>query len=266
MPKFLLRRIIVENQEMGGIGFTCGHWPLDPEKPTLIFIHGAASNNAFWNHQVTYFSEIVNAVAVDLPGHGASPGPGREKVSEYADAVLNFIDLIRAPRPIPCGLSMGGAITQQLLVSHHQRFTAGILINTGARLKVLPSIFDTIEKNYGDFVNMLFSFAISPKNSSGKLRTEIEASTICRPAVASGDFRACNGFNVSDALGSIEIPVLVMAASDDNLTPVKYGAFLANSINHAELITIQDAGHFSPLEKPLEVNQAINDFLIRTLP
>jgi pimeloyl-ACP methyl ester carboxylesterase len=260
------RGFIMVNREMGGIGFTSGHWPLDPEKPTLIFIHGAASNNTFWNPQVKYFAEIMNTVAIDLPGHGASQSPGKEKVSDYAAAVLDFIDMIQAPRPIPCGLSMGGAITQQLLVSHKGRFPAGILINTGARLKVLPLIFETIAKNYDDFVKTLIvPFAISGKSNAKALRPEIEASTICQPAVASGDFRACDDFNVTDALGLIDVPVLVLTATDDKLTPVKYGTFLANSIKNAELVTIQDAGHFSPLEKPLEVNQAINDFLTRTL-
>lgn len=250
---------------MGGIGFTSGHWPLDPKKPTLIFIHGAASNNAFWKSQIIFFSDIVNTVSIDLPGHGTSQYPGKEKVSDYAEAVLNFIDLIQAPRPIPCGLSMGGAITQQLLVSHGDRFPAGILINTGARLKVIPLIFETIEKNYRDFVEMLFAFAISRKSNVEKLRAEIEASTICQPAVASGDFRACDGFNVTDALGQIEVPVLVLTATDDNLTPLKFGTFLATSIKNAELVTIQDAGHFSPIEKPNEVNIAIKDFLTRSL-
>jgi len=250
---------------MGGIGFTSGHWPLDPEKPTLIFIHGAASNNAFWKSQVIFFSEIMNTVAIDLPGHGTSQSPGMEKISDYAEAVLNFIDLIQAPRPIPCGLSMGGAITQQLLVSHGDRFPAGILINTGARLKVLPLIFETIEKDYREFIEMLFAFAISRKSRGETLRAEIEASTICQPAVASGDFRACDGFNVMDALGVIEVPVLVLTATDDNLTPLKFGSFLAAGIKNAELVTIQDAGHFSPIEKPNEVNMAIKDFLTRTL-
>jgi pimeloyl-ACP methyl ester carboxylesterase len=255
----------LENREMGGIGFTSGLWPLDPEKPTLIFIHGAASNNTFWKSQIMFFSEIVNTVAIDLPGHGTSQSSGKEKVSDYAEAVLNLIDLIQAPRPIPCGLSMGGAITQQLLVSHGDRFPAGILINTGARLKVIPLIFETIDKNYSNFVEMLFAFAISEKSSAEKLRTEIEACTICQPSVASGDFRACDGFNVMDELGLIEVPVLVLTATDDKLTPLKYATFLANSIKYAELVTIRDAGHFSPIEKPIEVNQAINDFLTRIL-
>ncbi len=250
---------------MGGIGFTAGQWPLDSEKPTLIFIHGAASNNGFWKSQLNYFSETINAIAIDLPGHGTSQSPGKEKISDYADAVLDFIDLIQAPRPIPCGLSMGGAITQQLLLSHKDRFPAGILINTGARLKVLPLVFETIEKDYGNFEEMLFTFVISEKNSTEKLRAEIKACTISQSAIASGDFRACNDFNAMDKLGVIQVPVLVLTATDDMLTPIKYGSFLANNIKNAELVTIQDAGHFSPMEKPLEVNLAINDFLTRNI-
>ena len=256
----------MEYRIIGEIGFTCGRWPLDPNKPTLILIHGAGSNHAFWNPQVEYFSDIANVVAVDLPGHGTSPGNGKGTISEYADAVLNFIDAMQAPRPIPCGLSMGGAITQQLLISHPGRFPAGILMNTGARLKVLPSIIETIEKNYEAFIALLFSFTISPKNDTEELRSQIIAGTKCEPAVAAGDFRACDGFNASDALGSIDVPVLVLAADDDKLTPVKYGAFLANSIKHSELVTITDAGHFSNLEKPAEVNRAIADFLNRIFP
>lgn len=256
----------MENRTTGDIGFSCGHWPPNPAKPTLILIHGAGSNHAFWNPQVEYFSEIVNVLAVDLPGHGTSPGTGRVKISEYADDVLNYIEAIQAPRPIPCGLSMGGAITQQLLISHPDRFQAGILMNTGARLRVLPSIIETIEKDYESFITMLFSFTISPKNDTEALRSEIQAGVKSRPDIAAGDFRACDGFNASDALGSIDVPVLVLAASDDKLTPVKYGEFLAKNINKGELITIQDAGHFSNLEKPAEVNRAIGDFLSRIFP
>jgi pimeloyl-ACP methyl ester carboxylesterase len=255
----------MEHREIGDIGFTAGLWPLDPEKPTLIFIHGAASNKAFWNKQVTYFSEIVNTLAIDLPGHGTSRGTGKEKVSDYAEAVLDFIDRIHAPRPIPCGMSMGGAITQHLLISHGDRFPAGILINTGARLKVLPLVFETIEKDYANFVEMLFTFVISEKNSTAKLRAELKACTISQSAIASGDFRACNDFNVMDNLGVIQVPVLVLTATDDMLTPLKYGTFLANNLKDAELVTIQDASHFSPIEKPFEVNQAINGFLTRNI-
>ncbi len=255
----------MEDREAGGIGFISGHWPLDPDKPTLVFIPGATLINVFWESQVKSLTEFANTVAVDLPGHGTSQSPGKENISDYAQSVMDFIDLIKAPRPIPCGLSMGGAITQQLLINNRDRFPAGILINTGARLKVMPLIFETIEKSYSDFVEMLCVLAISRKRDAEKLRAGIEACSKCQPDVALGDFRACDSFDVMEKLSLIEVPVLVLTATDDNLTPFKYGTFLEKNIKNAKLVNIEDAGHLSPIEKPHKVNKAIRDFLCQTV-
>jgi pimeloyl-ACP methyl ester carboxylesterase len=253
----------MENREIGGIWFISGHWPLDPDKPTLIFIHGAALSGIFWEPQITYLKDVANTLAVDLPGHGVSQSFGKESISDYAQSVMDFIDLIEAPRPIPCGLSMGGAITQQLLINHRDRFPAGILINTGARLKVMPLIFQTVQKSYSDFVEMLCVSAISIKSDVEKLRPVIEACSKCRPDVVLGDFIACNSFDVTEKLSLIEVPVLVLTGNDDNITPLKYGIFLEKNIKNARLVNIKDAGHLSPIEKPHEVNRSIHDFLSR---
>jgi pimeloyl-ACP methyl ester carboxylesterase len=53
----------------------------------------------------------------------------------------------------------------------------------------------------------------------------------------------------------------VLTASDDNLTPVKYGNYLGENIRNAQMANIEDAGHMSPLEKPDEVNKVISEFL-----
>ena len=257
----------MEKREAGGIGFISGHWPLDPEKPTLIFIHGAALISIFWESQVKSLAEVANTIAIDLPGHGASQSPGKESIAGYARSVMEFVNLIDTPRPvIPCGLSMGGAITQQLLIDYPDFFPAGILMNTGARLRVMPAIFEAVEKDYGSFVKMLCDTAISKKSDAEKLGAEIEQCTKCRPEVALGDFRACDNFDVIEKLGLIEVPVLVLAANHDSITPFKYGTFLERNIKNASLVTIEDAGHLSPLEKPDKVSEAIRDFLDRLCP
>jgi len=160
---------------------------------------------------------------------------------------------------------MGGAITQQLLINYKNSFHAGILINTGARLKVMPLIFETIKKKYSDFVDMLCAFAISPNSDAEKLRARIEACSQCQPDIALGDFRACDSFNVMKELSLIKVPILILTANDDNITPHTYGTFLEKNIKNAKLVNIEDAGHFSPIEKSHKVNKAIRDFLAQTL-
>jgi pimeloyl-ACP methyl ester carboxylesterase len=253
----------MEYHTAGEIGFITGKWPLDSQKPTLVFIHGAGASRLLWESQVEALSSFANTVAIDLPGHGVSYGNGRDSISDYAQVVNNFLDLEQVPRPIPCGLSMGGAITQNLLINTPGRFPAGILINTGARLKVLPMIFETIGKSFNEYVRLSGTFAISQKNTSANLTRRVAACLQSTAEVVLGDFRACDAFDVIGQLDMINVPVLVLTASDDILTPIKYGSYLAANLKDAHLVNIEDAGHFSPIEKPIEINNAIHDFLMR---
>lgn len=243
------------------IAYFAGDWPLDSRKSTLIFIHGAGGSGIFWQAQVEGIAPRANTLAIDLPGHGRSDGEGMDRVEDYARAVAGFIEDIDIPTPIPCGLSMGGAVTQQLLIEYPNLAKAGVLISTGSRLKVAPVIFETIEKNYGDYVKMIGSFAASEKTAPGLLAPFKEEVARCRPEITFGDFRACDRFDVTDRLSAIGVPVLVITAEDDKLTPPKYGSALEKGIKNTSRVHILDAGHIVPLEKSGVVNNAIAQFL-----
>ena len=253
----------MEEREIGGVGFVAGRWPLDAEKSTIVFIHPSAGTGQFWQSQVKDLAERVNTVALDLPGHGRSGKNGKNTIEDYARAVLEFIAAADIPRPIPCGLSIGSAIVLQLLLDHSKQFQAGILIGTGAKLKVLPMIFEAIEKDYSGLVEMLCKFAASEKTAPEVIQPFRDDLQKCDPRVTLGDFEACNGFDVMERLAEISVPVMVISAQDDKLTPPKYADFIESAIPNTTRAHISDAGHIAPLEKPGEVNQAIIEFLDR---
>ena len=66
-----------------------------------------------------------------------------------------------------------------------------------------------------------------------------------------------------DLLAEISVPVMVISAQDDKLTPAKYTDLLESAIPNATRTHILDAGHIASMEKPREVNQAIIEFLDR---
>ena len=250
-------------KEIGGFGLIAGRWPLDKEKSTIVFIHGSGGTGHFWTAQVEGLAGRVNTVALDLPGHGRSGKEGKDDVADYAGAVVQFIEAVEVSKAIPCGLSLGGAITQQLLLDYPARFSAGILVGTGARLKVLPAIFEAIVNDYPGFIDMVGKFASSQKTDPAVLapfRNEIGS---CEPGIVYGDFQACNRFDVMQRLAEISVPVLIVSAEDDKLTPPKYGDFLESGISNATRTHIMDAGHIAPMEKPEAVNRAIIEFLDR---
>lgn len=248
-------------KDMHGFGFAAGRWPLDPEGPTLIFIHGSGGDHTLWQGQVDALVDAANTLALDLPGHGASRGPGCDRVPDYAAAVAGLIERLEIPRPIPCGLSIGGAIVLQLLIERSLPLAGGVLVGTGARLRVLPEIIEMIETNYAGFIDMLGRFGACEKTDPACLAPILQATAACPPAVTAADFKACDRFDVMDRLDRIDQPVLVVSAEDDRLTPTKYSDYLEKHIRGSMRVHIQDAGHLVPIEKPGALNQALRAFI-----
>jgi pimeloyl-ACP methyl ester carboxylesterase len=254
----------MEQRTFNGIGFIAGRWPLDPIKSTIVLIHGAGGSSAFWQAQVEALAGQVNTIAIDLPGHGLSHGNGHDRIEDHARAVVDFINAIKTPKPIACGISLGGAVAQQLLLDYPDLFKAGILISSGSKLKVVPQIFDAIEKDIGSYVEMMANFAASRSTDPDQVRRFKDDTARCKSEVLIKDFQACNRFDVMQRLGSITVPVLVVTAEDDQVTPPKYGEFLESSITNASRVHIMEAGHIVPMEKPEEVNRAIIEFMDQT--
>lgn len=251
----------MKKQKIDTISFTAGTWPPDPDRVTLLFIHGSGESSVLWDAQVQALAGEFNTVALDLPGHGASDGPGLDTIEDYTEAVMAFAENSGLPNLVPCGLSIGGAIAQQMLLDHPGRLKAGILVSTGARLKVMPQIIEAIETDYEQFIAMSRMFAVSAKTPPAMLEPLMEDTARCYPRVTVGDFKACDRFDVMERLGAIALPVLIISAEDDQLTPPKYSDFLEKTIPGAVRCRIEDAGHVVPVEKPEAVSLAIREFL-----
>jgi pimeloyl-ACP methyl ester carboxylesterase len=101
---------------------------VDAGQPPLLFVHGAWHASWCWTEHFTdYFSDIgYRSYALDLTGHGASPGNLRTaRIDRYVTDVRRVA--IELPSsPVLVGHSMGGLVVQQYLARY--RATAGVLM------------------------------------------------------------------------------------------------------------------------------------------
>ncbi len=111
------------------------------------------------------------------------------------------------------------------------------------------------------YAAMVDRLGFSPQTAEQVKRPFLAEAMRARAEVAGGDFRACDRFDVMARLADIRVPVLVVSAEDDQLTPPKYAEFLVQRIPGGRRAHILGAGHFVPIEKPLEVNAAITRFM-----
>lgn len=251
----------MEHRTLDDWSFYAGAWPLDPTRRTLVFIHGAGLSGRFWEKQLDGLASLANTVSLDLPGHGQGPGPFLESIGDMADAVAAFLDRLTPPRPVPVGLSMGGAIVQRLLLDLPDRFESAVLTNTGAKLGVMPTILEVLKTDFAKYLDLSVPFLVSKKTPPDRFRETLLDVAAQDPDATYADLVACNAFDVRKELEGIRTPVLVMTASDDVMTPPKYGEFLVAGIPGARAAQVSGSGHLAPVEKPDEFNQALADFL-----
>jgi pimeloyl-ACP methyl ester carboxylesterase len=236
--------------------------PVLPPGPPIVFIHGAGGTHQHWLYQVRDLPRSPT-YALDLPGHGRSKGPGRDRVPDYGDWLLAFLDAAGLERAVLVGHSMGGAIAQDVALRYPTRVAGLGLVGTGARLRVAPAILEGTRQDPKRVVALICDWAFGPDTPPEMVRLGQRQMSATAPDVLYGDWLACDNFDVMAQVGEISTPTLVLCGIQDRLTPVKYSTYLRDQIPGANLHLVEGAGHNVMIERPQAVVQALTAFLDR---
>ncbi len=224
----------------------------------LVFVHGAGNTGRVWYYQTRYFAD---SDAVTLPGY--SQGKPFASIDEYTQWLHDYIRDKGYERPVIIGHSMGGAIAQKYALDYPSELGGLVLVATGARLRVRPDFLQAME-NALNATEEEARKLVEPFYS--RLPAEVREMMI-DDVVSTGvaarlnGYRCCDRFDVMDKVHLIKVPTLVISGTDDVMTPVKYARYLADKIEGARLVIIEGTTHFVFLERPEEVNKAIEEFI-----
>jgi pimeloyl-ACP methyl ester carboxylesterase len=243
------------------VGFRIGAKGVQKGRPTLILIHGAGSNSQIFSPQVRFLDRTMNVLALDLPGHGNTPGPGEETISAYAEWVHNILDGSQLGPFFIGGYSMGGAITQEIGRRFPEKIQGLILTATGANLKVNPKILEGLPTRLHETLVWICQRCY-PKGTHSKIIEQAVQLMEQTPAMVTyGDFLACDRFNQLEEIKEIKLPTLILVGDQDIMTPLDYSRYLQTNIPSSQLIVIPGAGHMVILEKFKEVNKVLREFV-----
>ena len=238
------------------------HEAENPTSTPIILIHGAGGSHLHYPPELRRLNGFQVA-ALDLPGHGKSEGLGKQNINDYVKNIQNFMDAMNLPAAIIIGHSMGSAIALQLALNAPDRVLALVILGSGSRLRVAPSILENTanEATFPLAVKTIIEWSFGTETSPRLKELAQKRMSETRPAVLHGDFVACNAFDVGEQLTEIEKPTLIICGTEDKMTLPKYSKVLHEQIPNSELALIEGAGHMVMLEKPREVAEAIEHFV-----
>jgi pimeloyl-ACP methyl ester carboxylesterase len=222
----------------------------------LFFIHGAGCTDQVFGAQTQAFA---GAVATTLPGRGSAIG-APSTIAEFADAVAHRLDRMPAGDVVLCGSSMGGAIALELGLRAHPRVKGLVLVGSGAKLRVAPALFESLERDFSagarTLATMFFADATPARvGAAAAQMLEVGQTQTLR------DFRACDAFDATERLADLQVPLLALVGDRDVLTPPKFAQFLADRIRGATARILVGAGHLAMVERPDETNAALQAFV-----
>lgn len=241
--------------------------------PPLILIHGLGMSSALWLNQLPAFAPHYRTVAVDLRGFGRSSKPahpGAYAIDVLADDIAQVIHRLGMNGCHVLGTSMGGFVAQTLALTHPELCRSLVLCHTAPRMTMPPEVVAQRVAALGhmtmqDYAGLVVEQALAPGAGDG-VRAWIKA------LLAANDQRAyaqvltegLRDFDVTDALGRLRVPTLVIVGALDRVLPPAGGRELARLIAGAQLVEIGGVGHIGYAEDVDAFNAAVLTFLRAT--
>ena len=242
--------------------------------PLLVLNNGIIMNaSTSWAFQTKMLAQHYRILQYDCRGQGQSEHPmGPYSMELHADDLAALLTELNYEKAHIAGISYGGEVAQAFGLKYPERTLSLILVDTvsevGTELRIIvDSWLDSAKTaDSNAFFNVTVSWNFSPAfittnpvlfADAKKRYTQLDY-----PAIV----RLCECFldvNFTAQLGKIKCPTCLIVGSLDLLKGPAYAAILKNGIPHAELHTLQGAGHASCWERPHEFNTVILGFLAK---
>ncbi|MGD9797981.1 MAG: alpha/beta fold hydrolase [Acidimicrobiia bacterium] len=282
----------VETEVAPGRNLSALVWGEGP--PELVFLHGGSQNAHTWD-TVAMALRPTPLVAIDLPGHGHSDGPGERQLGDGGPtgAAEDVAVVVRALAPEAkgvIGMSFGGLTTIALTELAPELVRKVVLVD------ILPGIKAEHAAHIGAFVNGPATFPsfqelldrtkqFNPLRRESSLRRGIlhnalqleDGSWVWRhsrwrverpegappPAAPNAEGAPTIYDAMLDTLGRIRVPLLLARGMrQDSVLRDDDEAELKRRLPDAKVVRYEEAGHSIQGDMPLELAATIKEFVL----
>ncbi|MGY0055168.1 alpha/beta fold hydrolase [Streptomyces sp. LZ34] len=236
--------------------------------PALVFLHYWGGSHRTWQPVIEHLDPEQTFVSYDHRGWGEStevPGPyGIEQLTDDAERV---IDELGYGEYVVVGHSMGGKVAQALASRRPAGLKGVVLVAPAppAPVGVTPESQEALAHAYDndETIGQSIDLVLTRGELSAEARRQVhEDSSRAGVAARMAWPRQALVEDITDRVGAINVPVLVLGGSDDKVDPPQVlREHLLPLIPTATLTELGGTGHLSPLEVPAQVASHISAFV-----
>jgi 3-oxoadipate enol-lactonase len=226
----------------------------------VALLGGLGTTTRIWKAQLEATSD---ALAFDLPGHGAEPPAGDAVTIAAIGASL----LDRLPERFSfCGVSMGGMVGMWIAANAPDRVERLVVACTGAKLGRREDYDARAALVRSEGVGVVVEAArdrwFTPSfRESPEARIVLDELATMSPEGYAACCEAVGAADLRDDLPRIPVPVLAIFGDEDTVTPPAVRDELASGIHDVRAVRIAGAAHLACVEQPEAFTAAVLDHL-----
>ncbi|MAI49131.1 MAG: alpha/beta hydrolase [Rhodospirillaceae bacterium] len=241
----------------------------------VMFVPGLGGGGAVWAQQVPAFSDRYRTIVHDHRGCGQSTySQIHYSVDQMAGDAIRLMDTLGIERAHWVGHSTGGAMGQIVAQDYPDRLASLVLSATwpgqdsyfnrafAARKSVLLAS-GVAEYARHSILTLLPPWYIA-ENPDRIDEFEGYLACVDQPVeIMESRIDAICAFDRRNRIGDIRVPVLVIVAEDDMVTPRYLSDELAQNVPGAEYVVVPTGGHFVIHVETEAYNSVVRDFIDR---
>jgi 3-oxoadipate enol-lactonase len=252
-----------------------------PGRPMIVFGHGLLADREMFRAQMDALRDRYRCVSVDWPAHGESGfAPDGWTMWDMGRDAGALAEDLGEERAVFAGLSQGAMAFMRLAMERPDAVAALVLMDTSAAAvepDARPEHEQLAERLlHGDdatrsalmdtLQTIMYSAAWRAREPERLAREKVQMLAYDRHGQYLAGRAVFDRDDVTERLGEITAPTLVLCGTEDTATPPDHSRVLAERITGAELVWIEGAGHHSAVEEPEAVTRALEAFLARVAP
>lgn len=245
----------------------------------VIFVHGFGCALADWAAQVAHLSPRFKCIALDLPGHGASPVPDTPTMQALADAVNRVKQEAGTEHVVLVGHSLGTRVITDAYLQSPDQVIGLVFLDgryyDGDPAEVLARMTALVDgTGFSGFIERAFPGMFTERSSPHQREQITRRAMAMDPVFGRAIFLESVCWDCThgrEKISQIRVPVLLLQSTDIDASRrqismqpgmrTRYMDTVEKLVADADVKIVANVGHFAMLEAPDEVSREIDNFV-----
>lgn len=235
----------------------------------IVFLHPAFSDHRVFDQQIDFFSKNHRVITIDLLGHGLSKAnKSKDKIDISVKHIDRILDIEGFEKAHLVGVSMGSLIAQYFALNYPEK-TKSLTALGGYDINKEDKEASKAQRsvNFKLVIRAVFSMKSFRKKASKQICKSKKGQALFYETTSHYErksFMVMQGLQnvIKNRLNSKpQYPTLILTGEFDIEIAKKIAKEWHSEIENSKYFLIENAGHCANLDKPLEFNRIVKEFI-----